>query len=379
MRQTNKEPIKLREKKLKNGNVSLYLDCINNGHRSYEFLKLYLIPEKTKWDKERNKTTLIQAEAHKARRIIELQQGKYGVVANGYANRIKLSEYVKQIGEQKTKKLNNKTIFDHYRQAVKVIEEYGDITLQSADKVYFVGLINFLRTKQSKTKGKGLIGESTQKCRLTKISAALNQAVKENLINKNPLLEIDKSEKPQGKDQEREYLTIQEVKAMADTVCKRGSVKRAFLFACFCGLRISDIKALTWADIKTTTQGIKQVEIRQQKTKRKIFVPLSENAIKWLPPRDKRTKDTDKIFKLLPPNSETIQAHLRKWAAAAAVNKKITFHISRHTFATLLLTFGTDIYTVSKLLGHTNINTTAIYAKIIDEKRSQAVNSIPTI
>ena len=74
-----------------------------------------------------------------------------------------------------------------------------------------------------------------------------------------------------------------------------------------------------------------------------------------------------------------MNVELSKWVMKAKITKDITFHCARHTNATLLLTNGTDLYTVSKLLGHKDIKTTQIYAKIIDEKKRQAVNSIPQI
>lgn len=77
-KQEIKEPIRLRRKTLANGNISLYLDIYWNGSRTYEFLKLYLIPEKTKADKEKNRETLKLANSVKAQRIIEIQNGEFG-------------------------------------------------------------------------------------------------------------------------------------------------------------------------------------------------------------------------------------------------------------------------------------------------------------
>lgn len=70
---------------------------------------------------------------------------------------------------------------------------------------------------------------------------------------------------------------------------------------------------------------------------------------------------------------------LSRWAQAAGINKHITFHVARHTHATMMITLGADLYTVSKLLGHTNIQTTQIYAKIVDETKSKAIDLIPDL
>ena len=70
---------------------------------------------------------------------------------------------------------------------------------------------------------------------------------------------------------------------------------------------------------------------------------------------------------------------LKEWGVESGVGKEITFHASRHTFATLALTYGADIYTVSKLLGHHSIKTTQIYAEVVDEKKVKAVDLIPEV
>ena len=94
-------------------------------------------------------------------------------------------------------------------------------------------------------------------------------------------------------------------------------------------------------------------------------------------PEQSEDSPNDKVFKL---NRQTINENLQSWAEAAGITtKKVTFHTSRHTFATMLLTLGADIYTISKLLGHTSVKTTQIYAKIIDQKKDDAVSLVDSI
>ena len=116
----------------------------------------------------------------------------------------------------------------------------------------------------------------------------------------------------------------------------------------------------------------KQIETVQQKTGEPVYIPLSDNAIKWLPERT-----GERVFNL--PHVSSIEKWLAQWSEDAGVKKHITYHVSRHTFATLTLTYGADLYTVSKLLGHSNIQTTQIYAKIVDENKRKAVNLIPEL
>lgn len=147
------------------------------------------------------------------------------------------------------------------------------------------------------------------------------------------------------------------------------SIKTPFLFCCFTGLRISDVRNLKWSDIEDNV-----IKIRMQKTKEIVRVPLSENARMFLP----KTKTEGPIFNL-PKNQTFIEEKLRKWANDAGVRKRLHFHVSRHTFATLALSSGADLYTVSKLLGHRNVTTTQVYATVLDQGRKKAVDSIPRI
>lgn len=160
------------------------------------------------------------------------------------------------------------------------------------------------------------------------------------------------------------------MKALCETPCSDEQIKRAFLFSCFSGLRISDIKTLKWGDLKANSDGM-AIEKLQVKTKQQITIPLSANALEWLPDRG-AGKDGGLVFVL--PSYFTINRGVKKWAMDAGIKKDVTFHIARHTFATTLLSLGADIYTTSKLLGHKNLRTTQIYAEVVNKKKVEAVN-----
>ena len=114
-----------------------------------------------------------------------------------------------------------------------------------------------------------------------------------------------------------------------------------------------------------------------KKTKDPIYIPLSEQALKWLPKRPKGAKDEDKIFGL--PTISRVCLIIDAWTKAAGIKKHVTFHVARHSFATMMLTLDVDLYTTSKLLGHKDVSTTQIYAKIIDQKKTDAVNRVNDI
>lgn len=144
------------------------------------------------------------------------------------------------------------------------------------------------------------------------------------------------------------YDSIEELKLLINTECKYEIMKQAFLFSCLCGLRISDLRKLKWNDLQKSGDRIR-IEIKMQKTKEPLYLPISDEALKWLPLRGEAI-DSDLIFPLT--HEGTINKTLQQWAKAAGVTKHISFHTSRHTHATMMLTLGADLYTVSKLLGH---------------------------
>ena len=177
-------------------------------------------------------------------------------------------------------------------------------------------------------------------------------------------------------ESQRVYLTIDEVKRMIATPCTKDIVRRAFLFACYCGMRLSDVSALQWKDL-SKDGGQWRACIVMRKTSAPLYLPLSNQALKWMPERGDAEED-DLVFATLPRESSILPV-IKKWAKDAGIAKNVNFHTSRHTFATMLLTLGADIYTVSKLLGHTNVKTTQIYAKIVNKKKDDAVSLVDNI
>ena len=369
------QSVNIRRKRLKNGTESLYLDIYRNRKRSYRFLGLYLIPERTRWDKQRNKITWEQAEAERAREIINIQAEQYEHTASSFATirRWSLATYIRKVVERKGARLS-KSRRDHYLLAAKLVEEFGDVQLGNATREYFTRFLRFLSTRRLPHGGQ--YHPNTQRLYIAVISTALNEAVRLGILPRNKILAVDADEIPKKKKGAVQFLTAEEVKALAETICERGTIKRAFLFSCFCGLRLSDIRALKWKDIRG---GF--VQVVQQKTRDPLRIPLSENALAWLPARPEGAAGEEEaaVFPLLPSNAGTISKHLQKWAAAAGVYKRVTFHVSRHTCATLLLTFGADLYTVSKILGHSSVQVTQIYGEVVDAKREAAVQLVPAL
>lgn len=367
-------------KPMAGGGSSLFLDYYIDGVRYKEYLKMYIVEEHTKIDKLQNIETMRTATAMKAQRIIDLQNGKAGFNTRKKQNVIFTdfveSERVRYLDAGKTEYA--KTV----GKLLAWLQIYNRrVSLRDIDRDYILAFFKYLQTSHNlkeKPKARGRkrkrsgLSVGTVHTYSAVLSTLFNNAIRNKYIDRNPIRDIDISERPPRPESTREYLTLEELEKLAATECGNAEVKKAFLFSCFTGLRLSDVEALKGSAIRKTATCL-EVEMRQQKTQKMVYVPLSPNAIAYLPDHD----DEGTIFEL--PSRPEVNKHLGRWMKKAGINKHITYHCSRHTYATLLLTYGADIYTVSKLLGHTNVETTQIYAKIIDKKRQEAVNLIPTL
>jgi len=381
-----KQTVKL----LSNGNQSIYLDYYTGdvirkenyvgGKRKYEFLKLYLIPERTREDKAKNEATLALAKAIQSKRIVEVQNDAHGF-QNTNKSRVNLLDYLENIGKQSAEQGSRNyalTVLNTVR-ALKLFR--GDyIAFRDVDKEFLSEFTDYLRqmpkaSKYGVLKTGGRLSNNSVVSYYGTLRTAINRAYKEGIITVNPTKEFDFASKVRQEPSRREYLTIDELKTLINTECRHEIVKRAFLFSCLCGLRVSDIRKLRWCDLQRSG-GRVRIEITMQKTKEPLYLPISDEALKWLPERGE-ANDSDFIFPLT--HEGTVNDTLQHWAKVAGITKHISFHVARHTHATMMLTLGADLYTVSKLLGHKNIATTQIYAKIVDKKKEEAIGLIPNL
>lgn len=367
-------PVHLRTKKIAQGKESIYLDIVKDGIRKKEFIGLYLIPEKTRADKVINRATMKTAEEIRAKRIVELMEGKVGIGKK--PDKVDLLEWFE---EQRLYYYDNdnmnysKTIHNLIRH-LKIFHP-RKLMLSDVKPAFIRKFLEYLRSDGANKFG-GRLCDETIYTYFTVFSILMNKAVRLELIVSNPFHKLSQAEKPQRRTKKKEYLTLSEVKRMAEAECDDWRVKYAFMFCCFTGLRYIDVSRLKWKHIVEVGDGKYQIELIQQKTKEPVYIPLSANALKWLPERGYDGRE-NYIYKFR--DRSIIYDYLKKWGDAAGIDKHLTFHVSRHTCATLLLYYGTDLYTVSKILGHTSIKTTQIYAKIADEMKRTAVQNIPDI
>jgi len=371
--------IHLRERKLtKSGKVSLYLEYYKGYHvvngktkhdREFENLDLYLyLNPKNKEQRNHNKETKLLADKIRNKRQSEYDHGKFGFPSKHKSKASFFAFFEKLMEERK----DNKGNYGNWDSTFKHLKKYhpSDITFRDLDEDFVKGFRDYLN-KRATTKSKTLLSQNTKHSYFNKFKAALNQAFTDKIINDNPGRRVKGFKMGETK---REYLTYEELQKLANTECKYKVLKNAFLFSCLSGLRWSDIQKLVWEEVRDTENG-SRIIFKQQKTNGVEYLDISQQARDLL---GERKEPKTRVFKGLKYNS-TYNIALIRWAMNAGINKPITFHAARHTNAVLMLEFGADIYTVSKRLGHKEIRTTEVYAKILDKKMKEAANIIPEI
>ncbi len=354
-------------KRLKNNKIALYLDFYNKGKRKTESLKLFLHPNpKTTTERTFNKKTFALAESIWAQRQIEIQNGIYGFQD---LEKLKGSFY-QYIGELTQNKNSSSGNYGNWDSMFKHLKIYApnDISFKELDKHFVEDFKNYL-DKDAKTKGKKPLSQNSKYSYFGKFKSAIKQAVSDGILKVNPAETVEHFK--QGEPQ-REFLTLDELQAIAKEECEIPLLKTAFIFSALTGLRWSDIEKLVWSEVQHSKEMGYYIRFRQKKTKGAETLPISEQAYSLL---GEQGENANKIFDGLS-YSAWSNLKLQQWVMKAGISKTITFHCARHTYATLQLTMGTDIYTVSKLLGHKELRTTQIYAKVIDDKKKDAANRI---
>ncbi len=223
----------------------------------------------------------------------------------------------------------------------------------------------------SKSKSKKLtLSPNSAKTYFERFCSAVTEAHRRNFTTSNPTLGV---ESIKGTTPHREFLFLEELSVLAKTECDiPEDLRRAALFSALTGLRHSDIKNLTWANVRDNKREGCFLYLKIKKTGEQLILPISEEAREFL---GKSGKPGERVFPDLEYETMT-NIYIEKWTRAAGINRRITFHAFRRTFATGQITLGTDLYTVQKMLGHNDIRQTQIYAHLVDEKKREAANKI---
>jgi len=202
------------------------------------------------------------------------------------------------------------------------------------------------------------------------LKAILKEALRLKLIDENPYAYF-KGEAVKGN---RKYLTFEEVIKVRNLVLSEKhqgleGIKNMFLFSCLTGLRFSDIQNLRWKDISFDEQ---RLEIKMVKTSNPLKLTIIPDALSILEGLKGFRHPENFVFKRI--TNQAINRSVKTVISEAGINKKITFHCARHTFATVHLELGTSIYQVRDLLGHQNIEDTQIYAKNLQKEVDLSMN-----
>ena len=349
MARTKKDnfPIKLRQKPTTKG-YSLYLEYNANGKTVKRYLGLHLLNGTTARIKAYNANIIEQAKAEQAKAILDVTN-RTGKATKTVAVWRALAFRINDFCEGKKIQLKNVD--------VQLIEDFIIKLKGSKKNVNAHGI----RTIDRK------LTNSTIALYISHFSSLLKYACTKGYLNANPFDKLSNDYKVTPERSTRTYLTLDELKRIEGAICHNLEVKRAFLFSCYTGLRCSDIKTLNVSDI-VTVNGNLIIRKVMQKTGETVEIPLNSKAIAYL-----GSPNGKGLYFDLPQNPCVINKNVHRLGTNANIDKDVCFHVARHTFATTLLTLGGDLYTTSKLLGHSNISTTQIYAEIVEGKKRNAM------
>jgi len=359
--------VTLRTKELADDKERLYLDIYNpeagaSTKRKKEYLGLFIYTNsKSPVEKTHNKETLQLAESLKGQKQIDLQNG-----LNGFGSKKESKgnfiEYFEKLALERKESLGN---YGNWDSTLKHLKAFwgSNIAFNEITEERIEAFKKYLLSKVSKNSASSYFA---------KTKAALNRAFEDKILNENPGKRVKGIT---AQNPRREFLTEEEIKKLFKTECDPPVLKQAFLFSVLTGLRWSDIIKLKWSELNHDESVGHYIRYQQKKTGKNESLPATETAIELL---GKREKSEEKVFQGLKYSAWT-NLKLQKWVMKAGINKDVTFHVARHSYATLLLTQEVDIYTVSKLLGHSEIKTTQIYTRVLDLRKINAVQKLQSI
>jgi len=257
-----------------------------------------------------------------------------------------------------------KTTKNHIEDFIKKQYNTDDLFLSQLNHEFVSNLEHYFKTVR-------LCNHNSTVKYIKNLKKIINLARKNDWISKDPFVNYTGTTKPVKRD----YLTADELKTLENKkilVPRLAQVRDIFVFSCYTGLAYIDVYNLTWDNIVRGIDGEKWIFTQREKTSVKSNIPLLPKALEIIE-KYKNDPTCNYNHKLLPIlSNQKMNAYLKEIATLVEINKNLTFHLARHTFATTVtLTNGVPIESVSEMLGHTNIRTTQIYAKVIDKKVSQ--------
>lgn len=355
--------VRLRER-LKNSKVHYFLDIYHKGKRKHQYIGVTKHPvPKTRQERTENRTAELLAQELFKKKSMEIMTSGLGLDHLDP----KGGDLYQFINELISEKLSDGNV-GNWKSMLKSLKDFypSGINLTHIDHTWVRAYKRYLSNHDNKYGHP--FSANTQISYFNKLKAALKEAVKRELISKNPSENIEPVE---PEETMREFLTLEELKKLTALDSQLSPIESAFLFSCYTGLRWSDIEKLGWDEI-IESDGSYSIRFKQQKTGGVENLPIPDKLVSKL-----------KLIRnnggLVIPNlsySNHVSRLVERYLAKAGIVKQMRFHGARHTFATVQLLLGVDIYTVSKMLGHKDLKTTQVYAKIVDSQKTDAATKL---
>lgn len=370
----------LRKKAISQGRMSLYLDFYPplwdenlNCFTRREFLKLYIYCKPVdQYQKMANIENMHTAELIRARRQNEINKSeiyspfeKEQLLIQAKGNESFL-EYYKKLGQKKEG--NNLSIWNCAISHFEMFLGGKDLLFKNVTVTIIEDFRDYLLKAKSMRKNKKQLSRNTALSYYNKIKTTLKGAYKEDKMKTDINAKIGSIKELES---QRNFMTLEETRRLFATPCPNALVRKISMFSVLTGIRYVDIAKLTWSEVHYIDNDGYYIIFRQKKTEGAESMPISEEAFTVL---GKRRSEKELVFAGL--NKWDVDRILPVWVSLSGIRKHITFHCFRHTYATLQITAGTDIFTVSKMLGHRSVKTTQVYARVIDQKKRDAANRI---
>ncbi len=378
---------KLKEKELSDGQISLYLEYYLGYSKEYkegankavvkvdrkkEFLNLYIwAAPRTQEERQHNKETLDLAKRIRNEREQELISGKLGYRLSKAKN-VNFLEYFQAYIDNYTKK--------DVRMLVLALNRFKDFleleypifrTSVKPEQLNKDMMLSFVEYLQSKSTGEGAKGIFQ---RFKKVVA---YAVDHDVIAKNPCKGVQCKADEQAL--RKDVLSVEEMQQLINTTYQgqNQDVRRAFILCLYAGIRFCDVVELRYSNVDYSNRLLKfeQAKTKGSSASSGVVIPLNDNLLSLIgKPLTSESKE-EKIFNL-PSHTMCLKA-LRRWTARAGIDKHITWHCARHSFAVNILNNGANIKTVASLLGHSGLKHTEKYTRAVDSLKEAAINSLP--
>jgi integrase len=363
--------VHIRKKALTKGRQSVYLDFsppLRNPKtgkpQRFEFLDIFLYEKPSNvLERNHNIETNELLENIRAKRLLDIQNRKYGFISN----RDRSSSFVEFFKQFICTKTNSDC--DNNAMSYRYFVAFAghDLIFNDLDEFMCEDYKNFMLSGPGISRRGRPISRNTAANYFAKFRNALKRAYKQGLLTVDLHSQVDPIKL---KETHREQLEMEEFQLLVNTPVKSDVVKRAAIFSGLTGLRFSDVKTLTWSEVRGK-EGKYYLQFTQEKTEGAEILPVSDQAIEVL---GERLAPEHLVFNNL--HYSNIKSCFNVWMERAGIEKNITFHSFRHTYATLQLELGTELLTVSKLLGHKSIKTTLIYTKVKDKMKIEAAGRI---